>query len=352
MKPEPIEVACARAVLQARGGDPRLGFRIASDAYQRAKAEGPPAALLVALNAVAVCQQSNGTHINALGTAIDAYRLAVELQDRPGRLHAMLSFAFASIEIFRVAGADFLLIIRRCRDEAAALRDASLQARAENTLGAAHMLGRNFTAGRKAYERALGLLPATDGSTPETLLLGNLANVAVRMAEVAPAGERAERIAEAHRRVAIALESAVAGQAVSAELRAHANGGWLLQIEGRHEEALESFHRALAIARRYKHHTHIAIVNMQIGDSCMAMGRHAEAADAFRAAYAVANDIRPDRVLQDICNRHADALYRMGDGDGSAEAFARAAEESVRYDRERSYARAELGRFMKEIPSL
>ncbi|HEX5129557.1 MAG TPA: tetratricopeptide repeat protein [Usitatibacter sp.] len=352
VKHESIAAACERAVLNARGGDPRLGFRISTEAYRKAKAEGGPAAVLTALNAVAICQASNGMHINALGTAMDAYRLAVELQEGRGRVHAMLSFAFAAIDIFRVPGPEFLEIIRRCRDEAAALRDASLQARAENTLGAAHMIAGDFAAARKAYQRALALAPATHGSTPESLVLGNLANVGVRMTEAAARDKRGELAAEARRLVEAALECAVADKAVGAELRAHANGGWLLALEGRHEEALDWLGRALAIARRCKHHTHVAVVNKQIGDALMALGRHAEAAEAYEAAFAVASEIRPDRVLQDVCNRRADALHRMGDAAGAARAFARAAEESVLYDRERSHARATLRRFLREIGSL
>jgi tetratricopeptide (TPR) repeat protein len=350
--PDSIASACDRAVRSARGGDPQVGIRMATEAYRRAKAEGPPGDLLTALNAVAICQASTGSHINALGTAIDAYRLAVELQDRNGRLHAMLSFAFAAIDIFRVPGPEYLAIIRRCRDEAAAMRDASLQARAENTLGAAHMIGGHFVLGREAYQRALGLLPATDGSTPESLLLGNLANVAVRMREKAPRDERAHRTTEAQRLVDAALACAVETGAVGAELLAHANGGWLLQLEGRHEEALEHFRRALALARRCKHHTHVAVANMQIGDSCMALGRDAEAVAAYEAALAVADNIRPDRVLQDVCNRLADARHRMGDADGAAQAFVRAAEESVRFQRERSHVGVTLRRFLREIGTI
>ena len=349
MSSEPIVAACSRAVVTARGGDPRVGLKVASDAWRRAKAEGSRPALLVALNAVAICQSSNGAHINALGTAIDACRLARDLGDRRGGLHAMLSFSFAAVDLFRIPSPEFLVIVRRCRDEAAAMGDRSLEARAENTLGAAHMIGGEFGAGEEAYERALALLPATDGSTPSSLLLGNLANVAVRLTEVAPPWERAERAAEAHRRLGIALASAVEAQAVGNELRAHANGGWLLMIEGRYEEALERLRRALAIARRIRHQTHTGIVQMQMGDCHAAMGHDAEAAAAYEAGYAVADDIRPDRILQVVCTRRAHALERMGDRKGAARARAQAAEERALHDRELSHARRDFERFLEEI---
>ena len=349
MSSESILSACNRAVLTARGGDPRVGLRIASDAYKRAQAEGSRPAMLAALNAVAVCQSINGAHINSLGTAIDAYRVGVELGDRRGALHAMLSFAYAAIEVFHVPVPGVDGVIRRCGDEAIALADPTLQVRVQNALGAAHMVSGDFSAQLHAYERALALVPRTDGTMPASLLLGNIANAAVRLVLTAQAGNRAERVADANRRLALALSSSVEDKAVVAELRAHANGGWLRQIEGRHEEALEWFRRALSIALRIRHHTNVAWIKMQMADSFTAMGRDAEAAAECDSAYAVAGDVRPSFALQEVCNRGAAALERMGDHAGAARMRVQAAEERALYDRELAHARRDFERFLEEV---
>jgi tetratricopeptide (TPR) repeat protein len=154
-----IVAECNRAVLTARSGDTRQGLRLAAHAYRRAETEGDPPGILCALNAVAICQSSNGAHINALGTAIDAYRLAVRLGDRRGAAHAMLSLAGASHDVFDSPAPESLLTIHRCIHEALALGDASLQARAQNVLGVALVRSGELEPALGGFERALELLP-------------------------------------------------------------------------------------------------------------------------------------------------------------------------------------------------
>ena len=347
---EAIVADCDRAVLTARSGDTRLGLRIASQAYRRAEADGEPHAILAALNAVAICQSSSGAHINALGTAIDAYRLAVRLGDRKGSAHAMLSLAAASHDLFDSPAPESLMSIHRCVHEALILGDASLQARAQNVLGIALVRCRQYAQGIDAFERALALLPVTDGTTPAALVLGNIAHVCVRLAGFGSTPpETAARIADAHRRIDVALERAVADQAVGAELRAHYNRGWLLRVEGRLDEALVSYSRSLALAERTKNRSRVADVNLGIGEVLTAQGRHAEAGVAYAAAYAVADEIRPAAQLQEACERRAVACEKVGDRDGAAAARELAARERAFYDRERAHARVELERILKEM---
>ena len=345
-----IVAECDRAVLTARSGDTRLGLRIASQAYRRAEAEGDEAALLAALNAVAICQSSNGAHINALGTAIDAYRLAVRLGDRKGAAHAGLSLASAAHDVFDSPAPESLMTIHRSVHEALTLGDASLQARAQNILGVSLVRSGELALAFDAFERALALLPATDGTTPAALLLGNIAHLAVRVAEAAPSPERrSQAVADAHRRIDVALARAVADNAIGAELRVHYNRGRLLRVEGRLDEALAGYSRALEIARRIKNRSRIADINIGIGQAFTAMGRHAEAVSAYEAAYAVADDIRPARQLQDACERRALACESAGDAPGAARAREQAARERAFYDRERSHALGELERILKEM---
>ena len=349
MAPDSLISTCHLAVLDARGGDPVRGLRVALDAYRRAREHGPPEVHLAALNAMSICLAAVGAHVNALATSIDAYRLAVDQADRRARLHAMLSFTLAAIQLFQDPDSRFFDTIWRCRDEAGALADASLLARAENILGNAHLENGELNAGRHAYERALELLPRTDGTTPEALLLGNLANQAVRVVMAARPEARSRPMADAYRALTLALEKAHASGAVDAELRAHANRGWLLEFEGRHEEALESHREALAIAMRIRHHQNVAEINRQIGSTLVAMNRDADAMKAFRAAEDVAGDIRPAQVLHDVWNMHADALARRGDASAAERARAKAAEESAIYERERAHARSNLDRFLAEM---
>lgn len=347
---EGLIVQCDRAVRTSRGGDPRRGLELARKAHQRAREEGEPHGLLLALNTVAICLSGRGAHVQALATALDAHRLGREIGWRAQTAHALLTLAASSYDLFESPDRRSIGIVRRCLAEALDLPDASLEVRTRNVLGI--MLGwrRRFEEGFAELDRAIARVPASDGTTPQSLLAGNVAHMAVRKAEGAKGDAVEGARAKAERRLEEALELAIAGPSAGDELRVYYNRGWLRRQEGRHREAIDDYGRSLAIAKRLKNAARIADIQIGMGDTWMAMDEPAEAAEAYEAAYAVGDELRPARQLHDACERLARALEAKGDARGAKHAAAIAERERRVYDRERAHARTELQRILSALP--
>jgi tetratricopeptide (TPR) repeat protein len=343
---EGLIVQCDRAVRTSRGGDPKRGLDLARDAHRRARAEGEPHGLLLALNTVAICLSGRGAHVLALATAMDAYKLAREIDWRAQAAHALLTLAASSYDLFESPDRRSIGIVRRCLAEALDLPDASLEVRTRNVLGIMLAWRKRFDEAYAELDRAVARVPASDGTTPVSLLAGNIANLAVRRADAAR-GEAlpgARREAESHLGRALAL--ALAGSSPGDELRVYYNRGWLRRQEGRNDEAIADYLRALKIATRLRNPARIADIQIGLGDAWLAMGRPREAVEAFEAAHAVGDEIRPARQLLDACERLERAWLLLEDSRGAKHAAGVARRERAVYERERAHAGAALQRIL------
>ena len=343
---EGVIVQCDRAVRVSRGGDPRKGLELARAAHQRARAEGEPHGLLLALNTVAICLSGRGAHVQALATALDAYRLGREIEWRAQAAHALLTLAASSYDLFESPDRRSIGIVRRCLAEALDLPDASLEVRTRNVLGIMLSWRKRFDEAFAELDRAMARVPASDGTTPVSLLAGNIAHLAVRRADSARGDAAAEARAQAESRLKEALDLAVAGSSAGDELRVYYNRAWLRRQQGRHEEAIADYALALRIAKRLRNPARLADIHIGIGDTWLAANRPGDAVEAFEAAYAVGDDIRPARQLLDACERLERALALKGDARGAKHAATVAARERKVYERERAHARAELQRIL------
>lgn len=343
---EGLIVQCDRAVRVSRGGDPRRGLELARAAHKRARDEGEPHGLLLALNAVAICLSGRGAHVLALATAMDAYKLGREIGWKAQTAHALLTLAASSYDLFESPDRRSIGIVRRCLAEALELPDASLEVRARNVLGIMLAWRKRFGEALAELDRAVARVPASDGSTPVSLLSGNLANLAVRRADSARGEALPAAREEAEGRLREALLLALAGESPGDELRVYYNRGWLRRQQGRFDEAIADYGLALRLARRLKNPARIADIQIGIGDTWLAADRPGDAAEAFEAAHAVGDDIRPARQLLDACERLERALSLKGDARAARHAAAVADRERKVYERERAHARAELQRIL------
>lgn len=346
---EGLIVQCDRAVRTSRGGDPRTGLDLARQAHRRAREEGEPHGILLALNTVAICLSGRGSHVLALATALDAYRMGREIGWRAQAAHALLTLGASSYDLFELPDKRSIALVRSCLDEALALPDASLEVRARNVLGIMLAWRRKFDESYAELARAMARVPESDGTTPPSLLAGNVAHIAVRKADAAQGEARAAAAADAHRRLDQALDQALAARSVGDELRVYFNRGWLRRLEGRHAEALADYERSLALARQLRNPARVADIATGIGDACTALERHAEAAEAYEAAYAVADQIRPAKQLHEACEKLAAAHDRQGHASAAEQARSDAARERAAFDRDRAHARAELERILADL---
>jgi len=182
---EGLIVQCDRAVRTSRGGDSRAGLELAHKAHRRAREEGEPHGLVLAQNTVAICLSGRGAHVQALAAALDAHRMASELGWRAQAAHALLTLAASSYDLFESPDRRAIRTVERCLADALDIPDASLEVRTRNVLAIMHGWRKSFDGGLAEFERAMARVEASDGSTPVSLLAGNIANLAVRKAEQA-----------------------------------------------------------------------------------------------------------------------------------------------------------------------
>jgi tetratricopeptide (TPR) repeat protein len=345
---ESLIIECDRAVRTARSGDPRLGLDLARRAYRQARAEGTQSGLLLALNALALCQSTNGAYIEAVATAIDAFRLASQLGDGKAAVDALTTLAGASN--FILATSDVAMqMLDRCLERAIALGDSTLEVRVRNVRGVNYAQAGRFEEAEAEYLAAIAMMSLTEGTTPPALVIGNLANLAVKRAAAAPESERAALSATAEARIEEAMAIAIKEHSKEAEVRIYYNRGLFRMHEGRYEEAIESFKRGLDLAILLNHKSRIIDSYIEMGSAYMALGQYDEAVAAFEAAYTQADAQRPSRQLQVACERLAivyDQLDRSREAAHTRAVFER---EKAEFERESVHARRELTSFWQEI---
>jgi tetratricopeptide (TPR) repeat protein len=343
-----VGAACKHAILTSRCGDTRLGLALAQQAYRQARSIGTPEALLEGLNALALCQATSGCYIESVACAIDAFRLARQHNNRFGALYALTSLFAASNHLLETGGAT-LTMVDRAIVAASKLGDPALVVRLRNLRGVILGSLNRFDEGEKELLLALSEGQKADRTTPASMIVGNLANLAARQAVFATAELRESAVRNAERRFADALEIAVAEKSAEAEIRAWFNCGLLRAGQDDLPSACEAFQRSIDLALKLKHQARAIDGRIELGGVLARMSRCDEAIQALELAFADADAMRPSKQLSAASDQLA-AIYRvLGRERESANAKVTAERERAEFQRERENAGRELRMFWREF---
>ncbi len=343
-----VGAACKHAILTSRCGDTRLGLMLAQQAYRQARAIGSNEALLEGLNALAICQATSGCYIESVACAIDAFRLARRIGNHLASLHALTTLIGASNHLLDT-GAATLSMVDRTIPAATELADFALVVRLRNLRGVIlGALGR-FSEGEKELLLALSASEHADRTTPASMIVGNLANLAVRQLSSAEPEVRLAVISNAEKRLADALAIALTEKSAEAEIRAWFNSGLLRAGKNELDQAREAFQRSLDLALQLKHLARAIDARIELGIVLARKSQHEEAIHIFETAYADADATRPSKQLH-VATEHLENIYHsLGREREAGAASATAARERSEYDRERENAARELRSFWLEI---
>lgn len=313
-----LQSACDNAIRVARGGDTRASVGLARHAYRLAREESRQAEL-EALNALALCQIANGSFIEAIATAIDAFGVGEELGDRGGKAHALSSMAGAAPFILD-ANPLALEMLETCVNEAEAIGDTVLAARAHNTSGIVYANMQRFDEGDRHFDLGMKLVESGDNRAavfvPHYLFLGNRAYLAVQRVKADLAAGDASRRAidadDALARIDRVLKISGAEANIDAEARAFFCLGQLRAHLDEPAAALEAFLETLRRATRIRHNPRIIDTQIEMSRLYRNAGRYEEAFQALEAAYELADANRPSNRVPVICEAMAETLGHLG----------------------------------------
>ena len=316
--------------------------------YRQARAEGAQPELLLALNTLAICQGTSGSYIESVATAIDAFRLATKLADAEGAAHALTTLAGSSNYILDTADVA-MKMLDHCLARGAALGDKSLEVRVRNARAVNLGLMNRFAEADEEFNQALALIDRSDGTTPASLIVGNIAHFHVKKAALAVAGSRPELLATAGKSIDVALEGAVREQNIGAEVRAYFNRGLLyLQVDDP-RNALKLFAKSLELAEPLNLKSRVIDTYIEIGVAHVALEQFEEAAAAYDAAFKEADSQRPSKQLTVALEGLAAVYDKMELPRKAAHSRSMVKHERAEFERESQHARSELTSFWREI---
>ncbi|MBL8515647.1 MAG: hypothetical protein JNM76_01655 [Betaproteobacteria bacterium] len=337
---------CGQAVLTARGGDTRVGLQLAQRAYRLARADGDPRTLMLALNAMALCQLTAGRNIEAASTAIDAFRLAEKLDNRLGAMHALTTLLGASNHMYDSLS-DTLGMLERALAIAREEGDLALVVRVHNAWGVALGLMGHQEEADVELVKALELAPMTDRSTPPSMIVTNRAYMAVTWARAHPADAQAVDLARS--RLDDALRVADEEESNEARIRARYCLGMFRHDQKDLTGAVEALESAIQLAVTMHHHTRSVDARLELVPIQLALEDITAAFGTLDAACMEADLIRPSRQLQVVCAQLADLHARQGDAAKSDEWRRRAETETASFAQERAAAASEINAFWAEL---
>lgn len=340
---------CDLAVITARGGDTRAGLQLAQQAYRCARADGSNRARMLALSAMALCQLTSGRHIESIGSAIDAFRLAQAEGEPRVALQALTTLLGASNHLYETE-AITLPMTGRALEMAHALGDASLMARLHNSRAVVfNMLGR-----LDECEAELGQVVAAAGNndriTPPALIAANFAHAAVM--RVKKGARDSASLENARRRIDDALALAVAGKSGEAQVRIWYSRGMLHHDCGEFDAAVAALNQSISLAVALHHHSRVADARLELASVLEARGDLDAAAALLESAFQDAMPLRPCRQLELLADQLAKIHLRQGHAREAAWARGQAESEHLIYEQERASASRELANFWHEVDPL
>ena len=344
-----LQSACDNAVRTSRRGDTRSGIGLARHAYRLARQESE-AAEVTALNALALCQSANGSFIESVATAIDAYHLAKKVSDPVGAVLALSTIGGSAS--FILDASDFLLeLLDSCLAEANALSDAVLQARVYLVFGLVYVNMGRFAEGDAAYERALALVEHADDRaalvTPRHYITGNHAALAVRRLNAIGTVDRAHFIAVAEARVGQFLASTLTENNIDAAARAYFSLGQMRAFQGQPAAAEAAFAESISHAKHIHHIPRQIDSYLEMGNLHFAAQRFEEAIVALEAASDLADGNRPTSKIARIFTCLADSYVALGRTRDAAHFHAKAVHERESFVRENASAISNIHAFWR-----
>ena len=348
---EALQAACDNAIRSSRRGDTRSSIGLARHAYRLARQENTEAEL-EALNAVALCQSANGSFIEGIATSIDAFSLARQHDHRLGAAYALTTMA-ASASFILDADSVVLDMLRVCRDEANAMRDAPLQVRIHNTYGLVYGNLSRFDEADSEYDQGIALVgtggPRAGLMTPGYLMSGNKAFLAVQRARAAPIEDFGRHAADADARIQYVLGIATRERNIDAEARAFFCLGQLRGLEKRGAEALSAFAEALPRATQIRHNPRLIDTNIEISKLYAAEQAFDDALEALEAAYEIADANRPTGKVAIACEGMATMYANLGRSREAAHYRAKTEREREAFARENEFAVRDLNAFWRTL---
>jgi len=339
---------CREAVLLGGSGEIARAMDLLRGAWRRAKNGDNAAGRFSALDGMALVLSMQGAYIESQATAIDAYRIAIALQDKARAVHALTTVVYASA--FIMDGNAFLAgILDRCLAEAVTIGEPTLLMHVHNTRALLLVRQRRFDAALEEIAIVRSLLPRTDGTLPESIVAVYEVAMRVRKARVSVGGERSRIQAEAEAAADIARQTATRAGNREALARLDYSLGCLRRQQGRHNEALAALHNALALSHSMKLLYGATIIQLEQAEAYRDLGQFDDALSSYEGAHLSAELCRPCKELHLASKGLADVHELRGDRAVAVRMRDVAEREARQHERECESAQLALNELWREI---
>ncbi len=339
---------CREAVLLGGSGEIVRAMDLLRGVYRRTKSGENAVGRFSALDSMALVLSMKGAYIESQATAIDAYRIAIGLQDKARALHALTTVAHASA--FIMGSSPFLFeLLDRCLVEATAIADATLLMHVRNTRALLLVRQGKFDAALAEIDIVLALLPRTDGTLPESVVAVYAVAMRVRKAAAGEGEERARAQVEAEAAAELARQTATRAGNREALARLDYSLGCLRRQQGRHVEALAALHNALAISHSMKLLYGATIIQLEQAEVYRDLGQFEDALASYEGAHLSAELCRPCKELHIASKGLAEVDELCGDHVAASRMREVAEREARQHGRECASAQIALNELWREI---
>jgi tetratricopeptide (TPR) repeat protein len=343
---------------QSRTGETLAGLRRARAAYALAREGENPRLVRRGLNVVAMCQASHGMFIEAVADAIDAYSAATTAADQVEACHAIATIVGSTGLMLggRAHSEAAHHLLGRCLAIALERNDVFLECRVRMLRAMRLGSADRFDEAEQDFSIALARVDDTPNNIPAAMIVLNLAALSIK---------RAKKLGALHpeywdRAVihnAESLELAVRHQNPAVESRSYFNIADVHKWQGRADDAMRYFDRALAVASKWKQRDQIINTQVERAALLAMRGDVNEALVAYEHAFHEAELHRPTPQLAVIAAKLAAAYeskpagLHVADHDLAESELLRkhwqriADSERILFERESAETKATLERF-------
>jgi len=330
------------AIRLSRAGQLKEGLKAALAVTQRLRPTGDGPMLRRALNTLAICQAAQGRFIEAVSHCLDVYELARAANDQLAECHALATLA-ASAGMILDTDEGAYPVLRHCLEAAVGLGDITLETRVRGLLGIRLGTMQRFDESERENNAALKLAMAHGGFlTPRSLLLLNLAVLAVKRIRAAAEPDRPALAAVARARTMEAM--AIAQQEGNAVLvaRVHYNFGDIDRVMGDPASALVQFDHALSIEEDLRSPNFLSSLLMARSEVLLSLARWDDALAASMRAFHHAEQHRPSGDTTTAAANLVALYSRRGEPELAAAWQVRADAETADFQRESRLVREKL----------
>ncbi len=332
------------AVRIALDGNIKRGLALALAARERARDAANPSAELAALNAASRCHSMNNNASAALSSGIDAFTLAVKLNDVQAQAHALCSVA-SSAFVMRLLNESLPVAERACT-EAVALRDDDLEARARMVY--AENLSDLLRFDEADYQLGIALeaVRRLGDAAFENRLIASLATLngkqAQYYADLAQPALLEEACATALALAEVVLPRAQLENNVTMIVSMLGLKARIKEFRGQLAEARDETVAVLAIAAKAKYLSPIPPWSLRLASLNARLGDPARARSALEDGLKAAETLRPSFRIGELFAALVELEHLAGNTAAEMAARQRAEEERRSFDIEREQSRLTL----------